>query len=445
MTIKSALIVLIVALCHLSIWAQTNSVNTTSELMHLSTNDEIIVVKDALSGGIFAHVDSSVNGIDQGVIYKRIKGGYWQRNFDRSTGVNPCWWGAKGDGINDDLPAIKAATAYCLQNETIMQFPSGVFRITGQWVIGAKSIGEEDLFKGTANRTFKIRQHEIARKTAPLIIRGSIRTCIYGDFAPTVLTAIIFYNIYGCGLPKKPSAHLYTHEFSNIGVYGKDFFKGKIPTPPDSANMNNNQIGLAIYNCTNPKIDGCNFSGLKYGLIFKTSYFGSIKNCHFELCRTGLYTSDYNANLIENIDGDRCNVFAEINGTNLVVNNFNTEFCATTLILSGRNIVFNGMYCENYKAELPNHCQLIFGINETDSDYSKKTADETSRIIINGLSVSAIGRDAILFKNNVHQININAGNINGNIITTNTTNKIVLDNVIGIFKLTGPGVIKKTE
>lgn len=444
MNAKKIVLILLLSFFYQLLPAQKTTVNSLQELAASNTAEEIVVVKDQANGGIFFRVSGDVK-VDNGVVFRRKKGGFWVRQFNRATGVNPCWWGAAGDGINDDLPALNAATAYCLENETILQFPSGVFRITGSWIIGGKTIDEQDLFSGklTKDSSFSMRQHEIARKYNPLIIRGSTKTCVYGDFTSNKLTAIIYYNIKGNGVAGKPTAHLYTHEFSNIGIYGSGFFKGTTATPPAYENLRNQQIGLVMLNCNNPTIDRCNFSGLQYGLLFKTSYWGNIKNCYFELCQTGIYGTDYNANLIENVMGAYCKLLAKINGSQLVLNNFNSEFCETTLVFTGKNIVLNGVYCENNLLKLPNNYQLIFGRNEADPGYSSRSV--TTGVVINGLTLTAAGRDVILLEDDMKQLSITAGTINGNIVTKNAANKIVLTNTNGGFKVTGPAMIQKTD
>lgn len=431
-------IMLLTLLVSIRLFGQNNIVSNTTELVSAAANEESIFVKDLVTGGMFVHVESGVTA-DKGVVFPRKSGGFWVRHFDKSKGVNPCWWGAKGDGVNDDLPALNAATNYCQENETIMQFPSGVFRITGQWIIGGKTLSEEDLFSGklTQASSFDMKQHQIARKSSPIIIRGSVNTCIYGDFNASKLTAIIYYNIQGNGSSNRPSSHLSTHEFSNIGIYAQGHFNGMVPTPPASVNPENKQIGLVMLYCNNSKIDGCNFSGLKYGLVFKTSYFGSLQNCDFELCQTGLYTADYNANLIENIVGNFCKLLADINGSQIVVNNLNSEFCETTLAFKGKNIVLNGVYCENTNLKLANNYQLIFGRSQSDRNYNPKST--TTGVVINAVTLTAGGRDVILLEDDMKQLNINGANINGGIVTKKADHKIISQNMVGGFKVSGPG------
>ncbi|MBL0359390.1 MAG: hypothetical protein IPP72_22140 [Chitinophagaceae bacterium] len=422
--------------------AQHAVVDDLAKLTGYDATDETVFVRDLKTGGTFVHLDSGVKA-DGGVVLARKAGGFWVRHFDKSQGVNPCWWGAKGDAVHNDLPALNAATAYCLANQTILQFPSGIFRITGQWVIGGKTINEKELFAGKLAETasFNMDQHRIARSASPLIVKGSVRTCIYGDFSADTLTAIIYYNIRSMGAANQPSAHLYTHEFSNIGIYGKGYFSGTRVTPPSSVNMRNKQIGLVILFCSNSKIDNCSFFGLRYGLVFKTAYFGSVSNCNFELCHTGICTRDYNSNLLQNITGVYCKLLLELTGSQLIVNNLNAEFCESTLSFKGGNVMFNGIYCENYNLKLPNKYQLSLGSSKVDPVYNKRNL--ASGIIMNSVAIATGGRDAILLEDDVKQVNINGGSIFGNIVSRNEGNTIVLNNVDGVYKMTGPGKLVK--
>lgn len=421
--------------------AQHATVNNTAELGSVAMDEESVIVKDVKAGGIFVRVDSPLTA-DNGVVFLRKAGGFWVRQFDLSE-ANVAWWGATGDGVHDDLPAIKAATAYCLKNKTGLRFSSGIFRITGQWVIGGKTLPEDDLFTGRfgTEATFTMRQHEIARNAPPLIIRGSVNTCIYGDFKARKLTAIIYYNIQANGLPYHPSSHLNTHAFINIGVYAQGYFKGATVTPPASVDTSNHQIGLVILHCNQSSVDGCGFFGLKYGLVIKSAYFGVVKNCNFELCQTGMSVNNYNANLIENIAGYYCKLLADISGAQLTINNLNSEFCESTMAINGNNIIINGVYCENYDLKLPNSCQLTFGHSRKDPVYNSKYF--TTGITINMLTVSSGGRNIILLEDDMKQLNLDGPTLDGVIISKNPGNKIVINNPKGAYTFTGPG--KKIE
>jgi hypothetical protein len=48
-------------------------------------------------------------------------------------------------------------------------------------------------------------------------------------------------------------------------------------------------------------------------------------------------------------------------------------------------------------------------------------------------------------EDDMKQLSITAGNINGNIVTKNAANKIMLTGTNGGFKVIGPAVIQKTD
>lgn len=424
--------------CCSNTFAQLNTLGSVQELMASASTSSIISVTAAQDGGTFYHSTLKLEP-DFGISFPRKAGGIWVRQFNAALGVNPCWWGAKGDGIQNDLPALEAATKYCLTNETILQFPSGVFRITAPWIIGGKTLEEKDLFtsKLTTAETFKIQQHQRARTSNAMIVRGAAKTCIYGDFIAKQLTAMVYYNINANGIAKMPSAQMYSHEFSNIGFYGEGSFTGVTPRAITKVNEQNQQIGLVILYCNQPKVNGCNFAGLKYGLLAKTSYFGQLSNCSFRYCETGFWAVDYNANLIENLVGFYCTQLAEISGSQLTFNNINTEFCRSTLKFSGKNIIINGMYCENNQLDLPNHYQLILGRNKTDAGYSPKST--TTGIVIRALTITTAGRELILLEEDMRALSITSANMNGSILSKSVRNLIDGNLIDGSIQFLGPG------
>ncbi|MFM2359545.1 MAG: hypothetical protein RLY16_1538 [Bacteroidota bacterium] len=424
--------------CSSNTFAQLNTVGSLQELITSTSSASLITVTTNQDGGIFYHSTIKIEP-DFGISFPRKSGGIWVRQFNPALGVNPCWWGAKGDGIQDDLPALQAATQYCLANETILQFPSGVFRITAPWVIGGKTLEEKDLFtsKLTTAESFKIQQHQKARTSNAMIVRGAAKTCIYGDFSAKQLTAMVYYNINANGIAKMPSAQMYSHEFSNIGFYGEGSFDGGVPRAITKVNEHNQQIGLVILYCNQPKINGCNFAGLKYGLLAKTSYFGQLSNCSFRYCETGFWAMDYNANLIENIVGFYCKQLAEISGSQLTFNNINTEFCKSTLKFCGKNIVINGMYCENNQLSLANQYQLILGRNKAEPGYSPKSF--TTGIVIQALTITTAGRELILLEDDLRTISITSANMNGSILSKSVRNQIEVNLIEGSIKFFGPG------
>lgn len=443
MRMKSILLPWICVLIALNSSGQELTVKTLSELAATTHNTTTVFVSELDEGGFFVHKDSA-SSPDNGIVLPRKAGGFWVRHFNKALGVNPRWWGAVGDGVHDDLDAINRATKYCLSNNVILQFPSGIFRITGQWLIGGKFIPEGDLFNAapwSQIPSYNSRQHSLSRDMNPLIVRGSSNTCIYGDFEAKELTPIIYYSIKGNGLPNRPSSHTYNHEFSNIAVFGRGLLKGNKLAAPTNIDYSNKQIGLYVISSDKIKIENCDFIGLNHGLFINTSYWGSVSNCQFEYCQTGMFTLGYNANHIKNVFALYCKVGFEFNGDELSINSINGGHCETGLICKGRYMIINQVYFENTNKSAPNNYQLILGRNRKDRFFGK--ANRSTGIIINACTLTANGREVILLDDDMDEVIFNGANINGPIHSRHQKNRLNLKNVVGSYKVVGPIELNK--
>jgi hypothetical protein len=99
-------------------------VSDLDELLLLNTNKEInttAIVKDIDRGGVFVY-DATQSGVNNdGTIFNG-----WVRQYDGA--VNVKWFGAKGDGIENDVVAIQAAIDTL---HTDIYIPCGVYNIEG--------------------------------------------------------------------------------------------------------------------------------------------------------------------------------------------------------------------------------------------------------------------------------------------------------------------------
>jgi hypothetical protein len=92
-------------------------------------------------GGIFVWDEYSEEKDDGGTIIapeveirrKRlvIKKGRWKRLY--SGRINVKWFNAKGDGVTDDLAALKAAAGAAKQLSAVLEIPEGKYLISGTW------------------------------------------------------------------------------------------------------------------------------------------------------------------------------------------------------------------------------------------------------------------------------------------------------------------------
>jgi len=270
--------------------------------------------------------------------------------------VTPQQFGAIGDGIADDLPALNAAIAALLappyyQGGTI-DLGSKIYRVTDTWVVGTKFIDAEDCFEGniTVRKPASYNEAEyiksIGKNPVKIISSGG---GIYGDFTPTKLTPIIYYNLYGDTRAWR-STEKYISEITNVGVYGKGALVNGVPTlKPNSVGHNylNNQLGILCLYTLQMKINNPTFYGVQEGLLMNSCYFSTIRSPYFKLNNRGLYHVQSHGSLIENPTAYYCNKAYEIRSSQIVMNNINTENCPISLhILNGNNTV-NGCYLES--------------------------------------------------------------------------------------------------
>ena len=106
-------------------------------------------------GGLFYWDATSTQADNGGTIIQAtaIATGRWKRVF--SGAVNVKWFGAKGDGINDDQPSIQSAVNFCLEYEIKNVFvPDGQFLINDSIFLG-KSIGFSSVILEGAGYAYK--------------------------------------------------------------------------------------------------------------------------------------------------------------------------------------------------------------------------------------------------------------------------------------------------
>ena len=412
-------------------FGQQKMVSDIQALVNYQGNDSVVLVKDNLQGGVF-YLESGKLVPDNGIVFERKRGGgYWIRKFDITNGVNPCWWGAKGDGKHDDLQAIKSATESAIANICSLVFPSGIFRITDQWLIGGKPVEEKDLFIRSLGKepSWNVREYAKGRFTNPLIIRGDVNTIIYGDFTSTTLKAIIYYGSIGNGNSKQPSAQHYTHTISNIAVFGQGSFSGTSPTPQNVKRTSSNQIGLVVYRSPQFRVDGCKFAGLQIGLFMQDTYFSEVVRTQFAACETGFYGIGSHASLYQSLYSDNCKTGIDLFASAISANSIHFQFCETGLVYGGEAFIVNGIYCENDNMSKPNNYQLVF--------------NNAKQVQINGGNLTSGGRPIVLVSKDASDIKLNACNLNGLIQSNNKNNKIDVSNSRGYFKFSGLGVFNK--
>lgn len=128
----------IVLLSFVNPYADVLSVSRIADLMSITTcesEDIVIVVGYSRpgdgGGGMFRWDATLSSGENGGTIFKpkKVESGRWVRMFDEYNPVNIRWFGAAGDGDQDDTEAIQRAINYARQEGKGLYFPQGNYRV----------------------------------------------------------------------------------------------------------------------------------------------------------------------------------------------------------------------------------------------------------------------------------------------------------------------------
>lgn len=336
--------------------------------------------------------------------------------------VNVKDFGAKGDGIQDDLPAWDSAIAYVLsfpqyQTPEIV-VPAGVYRFTNTLVIGGYAIKAANCFSSDPVKkylkTTKLNLGEFQKgtRTASIKIVGSGTVSIYADFNDSIeLKPVISYQAAG-DTRNSGSTRQYTAEISNIGIYGKGSFTegGRPALREKPLYRKNNQVGILALYTPNLKLHQVLFWGLKEGLMLNNCGMMDIRNLKFEYCQRGIYEIQNHSGKLENISAWFCDKGIEIRSNQLVVDVYYAHSCGIGLHVAASNNLFNSVYLESYHS---GESQLIVGDNPGEPNAAK---NPLNGVAFNMLTIVAIKSDksigtGITWKDNARRMTINGGTI----------------------------------
>jgi len=281
--------------------------------------------------------------------------------------ATPKMFGAKGDGVHDDILAIEAAVKYAMDNGYKLRFTNGVYRVSRQWVIGYKYIHERDFSYNLIGSAPSCNPNLIDESKIPLLIEADNNATIYGDYNSKELSAIVYY----CILPWRKKSEDLTSTITNLKIVGK----------PGS-----NQAGLMIIDAYNLKVNNLLFKNLQYGVISNSCYFSEWRNLIFKDCENAFYSIQMNCSKVSNFNCFRSNVAYRFGGAVIVAEVLNTQSCNTSLDLYGSfNLIINGCYFENAREHTTTQYQIIAGKSDISiiSPDSKLSSGGTDGVTIN--------------------------------------------------------------
>lgn len=331
-------------------------------------------------------------------------------------------FGAKGDGVQDDLPAWDSAIAYLLSlppyQTAELLVPAGVYRVTNTIVVGGNAIKASDCYtdapvnKYLKSTKLNAKQFQKGTLSASIKIVGSGTVSVYADFDDTLeLKPVIAYQAAG-DTRNMNSTRQFTAEISNIGIYGKGSFskEGKPALRERPLYKKNNQLGILALYTPNLKLHQIHFWGLKEGMLLNNCGMYDIRNIKFEYCQRGLYEIQCHSSKLENIAAYFCDKGIEIRSNQLVMDVYYAHSCGIGLHVAASNNLFNSVYLESY---LSGESQLIIGDTHQEPVTGKRLVNG---LVFNMLTIVAVKADktigtGISWKDNARRMRINGGEI----------------------------------
>lgn len=402
-----------------------------------TTNDEFVSTKGYYSpgdgGGATYRWNSLSTAVDDGGSVIQVTGvatGRWIAVFDNNL-VNVKQFGAKGDGVQDELVFLNKAASFC--GKANMNFtlfiPNGVYRITDQWLIGAKIVPiESELFEFPYYACPSI-NYGVESNWRPFRIRGSYDSVIHADFTSSTIKAAIYYCIrMNTGTTNRDE---FGGEISNLKIVGQgSYINGSEQTMFDWQTAKN-QCGLIVVGGIGMKMENLYFKNMLRGMNLNTSYNSIVSHwvanfCEYAWFELGSNTGNRNAFHCFNYE-----LAYEVRSSLLVWDGMWAEGVNTVLKIVGNNNTIKGFYNEAHQRELSNQKFVVeIGLPSTDPNYN---ADGVNGIVFDGFFLPAsytnlTPANGIRMRDGARNVSIIGGHVLANVQFDNAANNLIYIN-----------------
>ena len=412
------------------------NVKTIKDIEKYKLSADQIFVMDVREAGVFYRYTGTMKA-DGGVVIKDGLGRLWMREWDQANGVNPAWWGAKGDGVTDDIVAYEKAVKFCkvdmmygaliewtwlpLINTSI----GGVYAFSRPLIIGGAPCSPADAMKlNWFNRglpSYNWPGHQLIAGQLPISMKFNQRAYIKALFRPDTLTAVISYGSDGWSYGGWDMQNAVIEGLKVCGPDGMDMYKH---------GRGSNLVGLVMYGGRNTTMSGCGFYNLEVGMIQNSTYFDNLHAMQFRNCGIGYLSQGSHSTNGYGWHASYCDVAFEIRSGASVFTGMNTEECKTALIVGNGFNHFNGLYFEKSNTE-PNdttNYQLIIGY---DKGVDPRGDNIIRRTTITAMSISG-GINGILMKELAEQLDISGSVfVSTKVKTTSPDNRMIIRNCYG--------------
>jgi len=320
--------------------------------------------------------------------------------------INIFYFGAKVDGITDDLPAWNAAITYAVSTgakSRIIKAPNGVSRISGPIILGGEFIPVQNFLApitSVSNAPASLSLYLKGAFTAQVKIIGESFSCIYADFNDTTKLQAVFYIGGVFGERGNTSVEQYNLEISNLGIYAQGYFKNSVrqDKPDYSAN---NVVAIAAAYTRGLKLSELSIIGFKEGQVFNNNYYMEENAISFSFCKRPSFDLQSHSCSYKNIQTYNCSNAFEIRSNRVKIEHLYATLCNSALWIAASDVEASHIYIESC---LPTDGQLIIGDDNTNM---------IDGIILKDLTIAGCSatKTGILFKANAKGVTIEGARI----------------------------------
>lgn len=379
-------------------------------------------------GGLYYWNNSSTTADNGGSVIQAtsVVTGRWIGIFPDNL-VNVRRFGAKGDGVQDDLPMFNAATTFALFSGggRTLFIPSGVYRITDTWLIGYRAVQEPEIpfYDATLAPSFTTAGSPSVKNN--LQIKGEDNSVIHGDFTSASLKAIVYYCIRTSG---GASDAEFAPKIENIKIFGQGAYVGLTDQGLTTTQVAKNQIAFVSVLAYQIRIERLFTQNVAYGCITSNGYSSMISSYRSEYCEWGLYDVGSAASFRENLRIFYCPTGYTMGISSGITQCYNVWIgglgCSTALrIINSSGAIIDGFYSEIDRVPGDTGATFDFGLDDTDPSFNGSLGSP-SRIVVRGANVSASFTTS--GRSNAVRLRATCGNVV--FVTSNIVGSVIVDN-----------------
>lgn len=291
------------------------AVKTISGLRALTGNSRVnplTIQTTDIGGGVFVLDPTDTKTVDNtGTVIVTSSGLRYKRS-DLSTGINVKWFGAKGDGVNNDTQSIQNCLNYCSINGHTVLFPSGNYLIDSQLTVTLSN--DTGALANQSGRRIRI------------LGMGSANTAlIYTSNVASICLKIV----------------------GNLSGQDSLDISGFRVLPSEQNLALRNSTGLEIRNLANFKMTDIRTSFFNYGVKLFDAGEGIVEKSLYEWCNVGFYAAPDSGGIAPNgILFTSCSFNSNMSKGGFILNGCTNTFQSCKILQNGNGNNSRGLHIQ---------------------------------------------------------------------------------------------------